>query len=216
ACTRGVIRDTLGAAKDPSAYAEITNLSQTTYTDGNVGAGQSYLYAFVPETYGARFAIVRRAADGSTFVRDTVFAAPSAPLPTTKAAPNVAIVYIPASRQAGGAGAGIEYVAEAQGNTIHRQILPELGPARPVVTTWGDVIPSVVDSVSTSRTIRLVFGDTLVVQEFGPAGSVRIDSTRIDVVRSVITDFAFAGTLTARTATPVRARSDVRRFVARR
>ena len=216
ACTRGVIRDTLGTVRAPTAYAEITNLSQTTYTDGNVGAGQSYLYAFVPETYGARFAIVRRAADGSTFVRDTVFAAPSAPLPTTKAAPNVAIVYIPASRQAGGTGAGIEYVRETGGNTIHRQILPQLGPVRPVVTTWGDVIPSVVDSVSTSRTIRLVFGDTLVVHEYGPAGSVRIDSTRIDVVRSVITGFTYTGTLTARTATPVRARSDVRSFIARR
>src|SRR5690606_25162375 len=84
ACVRGVMRDSLGAVTGPSAYAQITNLDQTTYTDGNVAAGQSYLYAFVPETYGARFPIVRRAADGSLFVRDSVFAAPSAPLPATK------------------------------------------------------------------------------------------------------------------------------------
>ncbi len=216
ACVTGVVRDSLGAVKGPSAYAQITNLDQTTYTDGNVAAGQNYLYAFVPETYGARFPIVRRAPDGTTFVRDSVFAAPSAPLPATKAAPNVAVVYIPASRQAGGAGAGVEYVRETDGSTIHRQILPELGPGRPVVTTWGDVIPSVVDSVSTSQTIRVIFGDTLVVRDYGPAGSVQVDSTRIEVVRTVITDFTYAGALATRTATPVRERADVRTFTARK
>src|SRR5690606_8001190 len=131
-------------------------------------------------------------------------------------APNVAVVYIPASRQAGGAGAGVEYVRETDGSTIHRQILPELGPGRPVVTTWGDVIPSVVDSVSTSQTIRVIFGDTLVVRDYGPAGSVQVDSTRIEVVRTVITDFTYAGALATRTATPVRERADVRTFTARK
>lgn len=209
ACVTGVIRDTLGTNRGPSAYAQITDLNQTTYTDSNVGAGQSYLYAFVPETYGAVFPIVRRAPDGSMFVRDSVFVAPSAPLPTTKAAPNVAVVYIPASRQAGGAGAGIEYVRETDGSTIHRQILPQLGPAQPVITTWGDVIPSVVDSVSTSQTIKVVFGDTIIVRDYGPAGSLQVDSTRVELVRTVITDFTYSGALTTRTATPVYERADV-------
>jgi hypothetical protein len=221
-CTRGVIRDSLGVERGPAAYRQITppvasdpsSLGNvTTFTDANVATGQSYLYAFVPETRGARFPVSIRLPNGSVVIRDSVFAAPTAVVPTSRAVPNVAVVYIPASRQAGARGAQVHYLSEAGGSSIAHEIIPAQGGQSVTnVYTWGGATAIVSDTVRGDQSYRLVFGDTIVVRDYGPVGSPIIDSTVVQVVRGVTTGFTYAGAVTTRTATPIRVRADVISF----
>ena len=102
------------------AYATIERDKQpggdipNAFTDNNVVAGKSYLYVFIGRSRGATFLTITSGAPDSI-----QFAPPiSNPLSRSTADPNVASVYIPASRQAGATTASATFSETGLGSTV--------------------------------------------------------------------------------------------------
>ncbi|MGI8498940.1 MAG: hypothetical protein ACR2OG_15320 [Gemmatimonadaceae bacterium] len=205
-CTRDVVRDTLGRELGPAAYRTMS-ADSVVFTDGNVLAGQSYYYAFVPVTRGVKLALLDSTFATGRRAFDTTFVAPTSVFPTSAAAPNVAVVYVPASLQAGAVRSAVMFTQETGPSTLN--------PTRD--TSFNTPTVTALDSLSDTASYRLVVGDTVVVKEYSTNNLV--DSTVVIVRRTVPKSFtyllAIPGVASSAYAQPVRARADTLRFVSR-
>lgn len=202
-CTRDVIKDSLGVERGPAAYRTIP-AGEVRFTDGNVLGGQSYYYAFVPVTRGVRLQLLDSTATTGRRVIDTTLVAATSALPATASAPNVAVVYVPASLQAGTARSAVRFTRESGPRTLN--------PTSD--TTFTGLTVTALDTLQAPVAYRLVFGDTVVVKEYST--NALIDSTVVIVRRSAPVGFTFtAATTASSTATPRRVRTDSLVFVRR-
>lgn len=208
-CTRDVIRDTLGRDLGPAAYRSLAP-NTLTFIDGNVFAGQSYYYAFVPVSRGVRLQLRDSLSATNQRIFDTTLVASTSAIPTIASAPNVAVAYIPASQQAGSEPARAELVREAGLlTTVDRR------PGTTIDTTWNGVTIQLLDTIPEAERIRVVFGDTVVIREYATTGVV--DSTMVTIRRNVTTGYTMAPgrTLLTAYAIPRRARLDTLLVVSR-
>ena len=207
-CTRDVVRDTLGRDIGPAAYRTM-NPDSLNFTDINVFPGQSYYYAFVPVSRGVRLQLRDSISATNQRGLDTLLVAPTSSLPSVASAPNVAIVYIPASQQAGSAPARVTITAEKGPSTLDRI------PGTNIDTTWNGLLVTPFDSIPTEQKYRVVIGDTVLVHSYARTGVV--DSTVVIARRSVVTGYTSlpigAKTVTSAYALPKRVRLDTLRFI---
>jgi hypothetical protein len=137
------------------------------FVDGSVTPGKTYLYIVVAETYGAEFSVVER--DGADNPVATILdVAPSLmnPLSRSVTDPNVVKVYVPASRQAGGQAAEVQFTEDDPIVTV------EYHPLDVVLTA----------DISEAASYRLVFGDSVVVTRVTGADAV---SNTVELFRTV-------------------------------
>ncbi|MBI4410565.1 MAG: hypothetical protein HY561_12705 [Gemmatimonadetes bacterium] len=204
ACTVAEMRDTLNRVLGPVSYAQILRPDTVViYDDGAVNPGQSYLYAFVPETRGAKWSIVDSTATG--FVsKELVFETPVHELPRARSADNVVTVYIPASRQAGGTGSDIVFREEKLGVTIDTL----QAPGRPtVIASWNGFGIEAMDPTADAN-LRVIFADRILIDEYRATGAVALDSVRVRVARALTSGFTITGSGLTAKATPVRQATD--------
>ena len=212
-CTRDVIRDTLGIERGPAAYRTIS-ADSLQFVDGNVFAGQTYYYAFVPVSRGVRLQLIDSLSVTSRRSFDTVLVAPASSLPSVASAPNVAVVYVPASTQAGSDVARLRITSETGPSTLDR------APGSDNDTTWNGLLVIPYDSISREEKFRLVIGDTVLVHEYTRTG--QLDSTIVIVRRSIVSGYTASqfgtGTRTVLTAVsqPKRVRLDTLRLVSQK
>ncbi|KPK81017.1 MAG: hypothetical protein AMS25_08080 [Gemmatimonas sp. SM23_52] len=158
----------------------------STWFDGSVTAGRSYLYSIVAETEGIDMAVddsVDVDGDGlfdrveSMMLSELgiiVLPASRSALLTNVDAPNVVSVYIPASHMAGSAPATVQF-------TMQRGPLGADSLVAVEVTT----------GIESEASYRLVFGDSVQVAEYSSLGE--LDSTVVVLYRSARTGFAPGG-----------------------
>jgi hypothetical protein len=171
---------------EASATGQVPNV----FTDGNVTAGQRYLYVFLAESRGFEVNVLVRNPDTGALVPGVLSLAPmlTNPLSLSVSDPNVVSVYVPASRQAGAQPATVDFaVDDPRAPAATHQVF---------VTLTGDEVPA--------GTYRMVFGDSVIVRRtdapvHGAGGAVvgRNVRTEVTVHRTVLTS-------PDGTATPVR------------
>lgn len=185
ACTPAPARGVDGAVPGfPwQAYAVLSRgsngLFPTQITDGGITGGLTYTYVLAAKSYPAIFKVVRP--QGSSMVTDSLVIRPAVAngLSTNTSNPNVAVVYVPASRQAGGQSANVE-----------------------VLRTNRDTVDAYALSFRLSREIRgtapidvqLIFSDSAVIEVFDA------DTTAAGVTSTTVRlfDLNTSGTSTAR------------------
>lgn len=206
-CTRDVVRDTLGVERGPAAYRTMSPDSSN-FNDGNVLSGQTYYYAFVPVSRGVRLQLRDSVSTTSQRVFDTLLVAPTSSIPSVASAPNVAVVYVPASQQAGSTPSRVRITRETGPSTI------DSVPGAAVPETWNGLVVSTLDTIPTEQRYRVVIGDTVIVHRYTRTGL--LDSTVVIARRSVVTGYTAAPTgaktVTNAYALPKRVRVDTLRF----
>jgi hypothetical protein len=150
------------------------------FVDRSVLGGRRYTYVVVGRSRGVTLTVqdsVDANGDGSLDAvgpRELVLAPPLAnSLTVSPDAPNVAVVYVPASRQAGGSEAGMRFVSAPE---------PDLAPLLDV---------QLMDQPVAGR-YRVVFGDRVTVSETRSAPTV-VESTVVVVEDVVFADSAGVG-----------------------
>jgi hypothetical protein len=90
----------------------------TQFTDGGVTGGLTYTYVFAAKSYPAVFSVLRGTPSGGV-VSDSVVIRPAVAngLSTNTSNPNVAVVYVPASRQAGSVASRVDLLGTTTGDT---------------------------------------------------------------------------------------------------
>ena len=179
-CTRDVIRDTLGRELGPAAY-RVLSPDSSQFFDGNVLSGQSYYYAFVPVSRGVRLLLRDSTTTNSQRLVDTTLVAATSSIPGVASAPNVAVVYVPASQQSGSTASNVIITKETGPNTRDR------APGSTIDTTWNGLSVLPYDSIAVEQRFRLLFGDTVIVTQYSRTGV--LDSTRVVVRRNITTGF---------------------------
>ena len=207
-CTRDVIRDTLGVERGPAAYRTM-NADSINFSDGTVLAGQTYYYAFVPVSRGVRLQLRDSLSATNQRGFDTLLVAPTSSLPSVASAPNIAVVYVPASQQAGSVPSRVQITKETGPRTLDRH------PAAAFDTTWNGLAVTPFDSIPTEQRYKLIIGDTVLVHRYARTGV--LDSTVVIARRSVVTGYT-AGPIGTKTVTsaisqPKRVRLDTLRFL---
>lgn len=178
-CTRDRIVDSLGVDRGPAAYRALS-ADSVQFIDNSVLAGQSYYYAFVPVTRGVRLQLADSTAATGRRVVDTALVAATSALPTA-GQPNAITVYVPASQQAGGTQPVARFTREVGPATLDRV------PGTDRDTSWNGITVRSVDSIPQPLDYRLVFGDTVIVREYGTGGAP--DSTVVIVRRNAVTGY---------------------------
>lgn len=169
------------------AYAVLTPDERgqfpTTFFDGSVTAGRSYLYSLVAQTDGIELIVDDSVDVDGDNIFDRVERVPlrvlgpsSSTLSTDVSNRQVASLYIPASSQAGATPARAEFTSQRG----------------PLAVGTGLIGVTISGEVGVSDSYRLVFGDSAQTVEYlSPEGE--IDSTRVWLYRSARTGFDVNG-----------------------
>ncbi|MEJ7809178.1 MAG: hypothetical protein WKG32_02070 [Gemmatimonadaceae bacterium] len=162
------------------AYAKLTRdpttkLFPLSFRDGNVTAGVTYTYVVVSQSYSAIFPTVAPTGPAGTFAQQTFTIRPAVAngLTPNTANRNVAVVYLPASIQAGGSSANVTLLGTSADTTAAYSLTFALSKQ----VRGGGTQPS-----------RVVFSDSAEVRVF------RADTTKARIDSTVVTLFALADT----------------------
>lgn len=172
----------IGLGWQPYATFTVNDQGQlpNVFTDAAVTAGQRYMYVFVAESRGFTVDVLGRDPETDELIPQRLEIAPRLmnPLSTSASDPNVAVVYVPASRQAGARPAEVAFSVE--------------DPTAPV--EYHPISVSLSSEDVPAGSFRMVFGDSVVVRAvdepvYGANGSVTGRSQRTDVhlYRTVVT-----------------------------
>jgi hypothetical protein len=142
------------------------------FTDGNVDGGRTYMYTFVGRSRGATLLL---RGDGGDPVSFTFAPAIPNALSRSTSDPNVASVYVPASRPAGYEAASVSYSLRPTATVPFTVSLADNVPAQSYRALFGsEIVVERDSSISTSTGIQSVV--TLQRRETVDVGGVGVDS----------------------------------------
>lgn len=140
------------------------------FVDQAVTPGLTYVYSFVAVSKGFSPLVLARNDAGELIPAQFEGGAPALrnPLSASTSDPNVVSVYVPASRQLGGAAAQVVFLEEDEFFT----------------SSFNPIGVQITGDVSTGGTFRVVFGDSVVVTEVRSDAGV---TSTVEVYRTVVT-----------------------------
>jgi hypothetical protein len=201
ACTPAPARGVEGAIPGfPwQAYGIMTRGSNgrfsTQFTDGGIVGGLTYTYVFAAKSYPAIFKVLRTAPGGGT-VSDSVVIRPAVAngLSTNTSNPNVAVVYVPASRQAGSVASMVQLLGTSADTTaayaLSFRLAKQVRGSSPISTQIilsDSALVEVFDDDATTAPV-----DSTVVTLFDLNSSGGVPDQIVSSRRFVVTDSTFA------------------------
>jgi hypothetical protein len=150
------------------------------FTDRAVTPGKAYIYTIVTETRGFEANVVGRDTANNP-IAETLTLAPKlfSVLSVSTSDPNVASVYVPASRQSGGRPAEVEFTLD--------------DPQAP--TEYYDVDVLITSDIDEDASYSVVFGDSVVVTVVEDPSTGEAVSSTVDLFRTVVTSLDGGTTL---------------------